>query len=389
MASTGAIGGPAAAGQAQRAASYRVEVIHDWSLARPGWETALATGTATPFQHGAVMDAWYRAMAGRKGLSPLLVTVRDGAGVHALSLALVRYRAGANRVIAFADGGLIDYNAPILGPAAPEDAAGAARLWRAVRRALPAADLLDLRKMPERIGGRPNPFSLLAPLPCALNGNVVRAGDDWNAYHHSLKRTVRKELERSWRVFERHPGAAFRAVTDPAERQRVLAAIEAQQPVRMQSTHKTYVLDEPAAASFYRNLVADAQAGEAVVLTALTAGEEVVAALLGLRWRGDYIMVRISNAEGEWANASPGKIIIDKSMEWLHGHGQREFDFSIGNYDYKRRFGVEPFALIDLVRPLSPLGLWSVLDARTRAWLRGHPQVRGMAQRVRAHVTRG
>lgn len=389
MASTGAIGGPAAAGQAHRAAPYQVEVVHDWSLARPGWEAALATGTATPFQHGAVMDAWYRAMAGRKGLKPLLVTVRDGAGTHALSLALVRYRVGLRRVIAFADGGLIDYNAPILGPAAPEDAAGAARLWRAVRRALPAADLLDLRKMPERIGGRPNPFSLLAPLPCALNGNVVRAGDDWSAYHHSLKRTVRKELERSWRVFERHPGAAFRAITDPAERQRVLAAIEAQQPVRMQSTHKTYVLDEPAAASFYRNLVADALAGEAVVLTALTAGEEVVAALLGLRWRGDYIMVRISNAEGEWANASPGKIIIDKSMEWLHGHGQREFDFSIGNYDYKRRFGVEPIALIDLVRPLSPLGLPGVLDARIRAWLRGHPQVRGMAHRVRTLVTRG
>ena len=386
MASTGAVGRPATAG-ATRQAGYRVDVADTWEAARGDWEAALATGTATPFQHGAVVEAWYRAMAGRPGLAPLVVTVRDGAGTHAMSLALVRLRTGGRRVIAFADLGLIDYNAPVLGPAAPTDAAGAARLWRALRKALPRADLLDLRKMPERIGGRMNPLALLGALPCALNGNVVRTGDDWSAYHHGLKKVVRKELERSWRVFERHEGAAFRPIDDPAERRHVLAAIERQQPVRMQSTHKTYVLDEPGAAAFYRSLVASP--ADTVVLTALTAGEEVVAALLGLRWRGEYIMVRISNAEGAWANASPGRVIIDKSMEWLHGQGQRHFDFSIGNYDYKRRFGVEPIALVDWVRPLSPWGLLGRIDAEARAWVRRHPGLRQALQRLRARVSRG
>nr|WP_246412961.1 GNAT family N-acetyltransferase [Methylobacterium brachythecii] len=236
--------------------------------------------------------------------------------------------------------------------------------------------------MPERIADRPNPLALLGTLPCPLNGNVVRTGDDWNAYHHSLKRTVRKELERAWRVFERHPAAAFRPIDDPAERLHVLRAIEVQQPLRMESTHKTYVLDEPNAAAFYRNLVESPATKDAVILTALTAGEEVVAALLGLHHDGEYIMVRISNAEGVWSNASPGRIIIDKSMEWLHGRGHRHFDFSIGNYDYKRRFGVEPIALVDLVRPLGLRGLPAKAELHARAWLRRHPRARALAERA-------
>lgn len=360
--------GGAATGAFATNRSFTVTIATDWPSAREAWNAALETGVATPFQDGPVVDAWYRAMAGQGGIEPLVVTARARrTGAHAASLALVRTTFGSTRSIGFADLGLIDYNAPILGPAAPRDPAGAAALWRAVRRALPRADVIDLRKMPAHLGGRPNPFALLAgTVPCPLNGNVVETGDDWQAYHHGLKRTVRKELERSWRVFTSHPGARFEAVTDPDARRRVLAAIEEQQPLRMQATGKSYVLDAPSATAFYRNLVEVPSEAGLVTVTALTAGEEVVAGLIGLRNAHDYIMVRISNAEGEWAKASPGKVIIDRSMAFLHGQGYRAFDFSIGDYDYKRRFGVVPTPLVDLVRPLG----WRGLSTACRLWIR-------------------
>ena len=77
------------------------------------------------------------------------------------------------------------------------------------------ADLIRLRKMPVDLDGQPNPLALLdGASPCPLNGNVVTTGDDFDAYRYSLERTVRKELERSWRVFTRDPDAAFQIVTD-------------------------------------------------------------------------------------------------------------------------------------------------------------------------------
>jgi len=366
-----------------RSSQYTVQVSTSWEAARAEWVAAYAAGFATPFQHGAVLDAWFAAMRSRPEIEPLVVTVRDRAShTHALSLALVRTTTGTRRTIGFADLGLIDYNAPILGPAAPQDAEGAERLWRTLRRALPRADLIEFTKMPTEIAGRTNPFARLGALPCALNGNLVRTGDDWPTYHASLKRPVRKELQRSWRVFERHPGAAFTPVVEPTERRRVLAAIEEQQPLRMQSTGKRYSLDAPSAAAFYRNLVAGRPEESPVVFTALTCGDEVVAGLLALHDRGEYIMVRISNAEGAWANASPGRVIIDKSMEWLHGRGHRHFDFSIGNYDYKRRFGVEPVALIDLVQPIGLRGFSTSARAHARHWLSQHPPAHAFVRRL-------
>src|SRR5882762_9630727 len=77
------------------------------------------------------------------------------------------------------------------------------------------ADLIRLRKMPVDLDGKPNPLALLDGAgPCSLNGNIVSTGEDFDAWRYTLERTVRKELERSWRVFTRDPQAAFKIITN-------------------------------------------------------------------------------------------------------------------------------------------------------------------------------
>ena len=72
------------------------------------------------------------------------------------------------------------------------------------------ADLIRLRKVPVDLDGKPNPLALLdAAGPCSLNGNLVTTGEDYDAWRYTLEKTVRKELERSWRVFTRDPAAVL------------------------------------------------------------------------------------------------------------------------------------------------------------------------------------
>ncbi|WP_027173381.1 GNAT family N-acetyltransferase [Methylobacterium sp. 10] len=349
---------------------YAVAIASDWTEHVPGW-----TGAPTPFQDPAWIETWYEALRGRVGLTPLPVTVRDEAtGALALHLPLVIDETGRRRVIAFADLGLTDYNAPLLGPAAPRDHAGALRLWRAIRHALPRADLLSLRKMPAAFADGPNPLSLIrGACPCPLSGNEVRTGEDWDAYHRGLAKTVRKELERSWRVFSREPETTFRIVTDQDEAQRVLEVMARQQEARMRSIGADYRLDETEFDAFYRRLVERGLGRGYAVVSALMAGDEVVAALLGIRDADTYVMIRISNAGEGWSNCSPGRLVIDKTMEALHREGCRSFDFSVGDYDYKRRFGVEPLPLVDLIVPLGWRGLKGAARARLVATLRRYP----------------
>jgi CelD/BcsL family acetyltransferase involved in cellulose biosynthesis len=84
-------------------------------------------------------------------------------------------------------------------------------------------------------------------------------------------------------------------------------------------------------------------------------------------------MVRISNAGEKWSNCSPGRLIIERTMAALHKDGVREFDFSIGNYAYKRRFGVAPLPLVDITAALSWRGVPYVLRDRAARELRRHP----------------
>ena len=366
-----------------RASGFRVEFTRDWKRAKVRWGDL---GNATPFQDWQWLEAWYGAFADIDNVEPLIAIISSAAtSEQAVLLPLIRRMQKGIRIVEPADLDLTDYNAPVLGAAAPRDAKSARAMWKDLRNALRrlpgGADLIRLRKMPVETDGRPNPLALLdAAGPCALNGNVVTTGDDFDAWRFTLERTVRKELERSWRVFTRDPAAAFRIVSDKDEALRVLSTMETQQGDRMQHLGLNFVLNDETYAAFYRNLVGANVGNGYAVLSALTVGDEVVATLLGIRQGARYVMVRISNAGEKWSNCSPGRLIIERTMAALHKDGIRQFDFSIGNYAYKRRFGVARIPLIDLTAALSWRGLPYALRDRAARWLRSHPQ---LAERVK------
>src|SRR5882757_6587803 len=155
-----------------RAAGFRVEWTRDWKQAVARWNDG---GTSTPFQHPQWLDAWSGAFAGVDGVEPLIAVITDAAtGEQAVLLPLIRRLQKGIRIVEFADLDLTDYNAPLLGGAAPRDAKAARALWRdlkaALRRLPGGADLMRLRKMPVELGLRPNPLALLdGASPCSLN----------------------------------------------------------------------------------------------------------------------------------------------------------------------------------------------------------------------------
>ena len=377
--------GQVAARSTRRAVGFRVELVRDWQQAVARWHDI---SPSTPFQHPQWYDAWYAAFADAEGVDPLIAVVTDAStGEPAALLPLILRRQDDIAIVEFADLDLTDYNAPILGCAAPRDAGAARAMWRsllgALRRMSDRPDLIRLRKVPVDLDGEPNPIALLdAAGPCSLNGNLVTTGEDYDAWRYTLEKTVRKELERSWRVFTRDPAASFAIITETSEALRILSATEVQQGTRMQSLGRNYVLNEETSAAFYRNLVRDGVGSGYALVSALKVGDEVVATLLGIRTGSRYVMIRISNAGEKWSNCSPGRLIIERTMAALHRDGVREFDFSVGNYAYKRRFGVTCLPLLDISAALSWRGWPFALRDRAVGTLRNHPQLDARLRRV-------
>jgi CelD/BcsL family acetyltransferase involved in cellulose biosynthesis len=364
---------------------FRVEFVRDWKQAASRWDGA---GHATAFQHRHWLAAWYGAF---DTVSPLIAIISDTATDRQVALVPLIHRVQqGTRIVEFADLDLTDYNAPILGFGAPPDAMDS-RAWcqallAALRRLPDGVDLIRLRKMPTNVDGKPNPLASLGRIgSCSLNGNLIVIGDDFEVYRASIKRM---QLPRSWRVFSRNPGATFRIIDNVDEALTLIDTTDAQQQARMQRLGLPFNLNDESRARFYRDLARRGVGEGYVIATALMCGQEIVATVLGIRQGTTFVFLRISNAGKRWANCSPSRLIIERTMAALHQDGIRKFDLSIGNYAFKRRFGAAQFPLTDASIALGWRGIPYALRDRAAQALRRHPWLAERVARALGRLSR-
>ncbi|MET4296050.1 CelD/BcsL family acetyltransferase involved in cellulose biosynthesis [Bradyrhizobium sp. LB8.2] len=355
-----------------------VDFVRDWRHAA----SRLNAGHRTAFQHGYWLGAWYKAF---HDLAPLIALISDAAtGRDIAVVPMISHLRRGIRIVEFADFGVSDNNAPILALDAALDAAATDAIGKALidaLRALPDRfDLLRLKKMPAHVGGNPNPLASLGRIgSCSLNGNLVLTGDDYEDYQASIKRM---QMPRCWRVFSRHGGARFEVATDVARARELLDVMDVQQQARMQKLGSRFVLNDETHAQFYREIARQGVADGYAVISALVCDEAIVATTLGVRFGATYFLLRISHASNSWSSCSPGLLVTECTMAALHAEGVRRFDLSIGNQDYKRRFGAEPVPLTDVSVALSWRGMPFALRDHAAQGLRRHPRLAVLAARA-------
>jgi CelD/BcsL family acetyltransferase involved in cellulose biosynthesis len=152
----------------QPRARYRVSIGNDWSAANWPWRA----GLSTPFQRGEWLGAFYQSLVLHEpDMLPLIAHVTDGDGIPAFHLPLICRSVGALQVVEFADLNMTDFNAPLLGPAAPRNPADALEAWKAVKRALPSCDEVghvEIATQPTRWKpGRPSSARCRPAMRCA------------------------------------------------------------------------------------------------------------------------------------------------------------------------------------------------------------------------------
>ncbi len=349
---------------------------------------------ASPFHSLAWLRAWYDTLGRSDGRRPVLVGVRRrDTGRDVALLPLCSQRVWGLRLVEFADATVVDYNLPIVSadwaPGAddpspsPQCRAHAGELWQAVRRALePRHDAVRLQKMPGRSldDARPlaNPLVLGMPvLDSPMFGNQVDVAGDWDAWRHSLNKRVRKEFERSWRVFTRSPDARFERITDPTQALKVFDELEALQSRRMQHLGDGYRLDRPGYRGFYRRVLTEGLADGSVVLTALRDGDRLAAAQLGVSNGQRYVALRLATGGEEWKHCSPGRLSCERTGHHLHAQGLRWMDFGIGDYFHKDIFQGTHIPLHDACESLSWRGVpW----VRAWHWRQARKQARKAAE---------
>jgi CelD/BcsL family acetyltransferase involved in cellulose biosynthesis len=328
---------------------FRVELCANWDAYISIRNTIEYDWVSTPFQTAQWIQSWVSTIGAEPHVRPLPVIVYETAINRPIMLLPLVLNSALNKIEPV-DLGMSDYNAPIVARDLELTQREMQEIWRAIKKILPPHNMVLITKIPAQMQNETNPLYIFKSADKSpLNGNILYIKATWHDYHWGLERTFRKELERSWRVFEKHDQARFENITDTDQALHILYELEAQQAARMSALGEDYLLDEPSITDFYRDLVRQGITNQSVRLTALVAGDEIVAALLGVAHNATLSMVRLSTGDKKWSNCSPGRLLIYKTMEFMHTQSFDTFDFTIGDYAYKRRMGAQFVPLCNIV----------------------------------------
>jgi CelD/BcsL family acetyltransferase involved in cellulose biosynthesis len=253
------------------------------------------------------------------------------------------------------DGGVSDYNAPILfdGAATIEPRL----LIRKLRAALPAIDAVMLDKMPAQAA---HPLAIRPrKANCAYE---IDLSTTWEAYFATQRHRPKDSRRKRRRLAELGP-VRFLVAQSELERERIFHAMIAQKTRRYLEKNGIDGFDRPGYRAYFREMTTALHPRGHVHLSALEVGGELVATHWGLVANGRFYCLMLAFADGAAARYSPASLLVEELIAWSFGHGLRTFDLGVGEAEWKRLFGAKRTPLTQHHEAVTPLG-WAYLNAR-------------------------
>lgn len=341
-----------------------IAIHHRLEDVEPVWRQLEQGGDCTAFQSFDWLAAWCRHVGPLSLTQPAIVVGRHASGT--LFIFPLAVTPGAVRRLTWLGSDLCDYNGPLLAKACAAQLTGFPDLWREICRRLQSDartrhDLVELSKMPERIGdqgGQANPFMALSTNLNPSNAYVTDLFGTWNEYYDakrssSTRRRDRSKLKRLNEIGE----VRFVTPQDRGEIERSVDTLIEQKSRSFARMGVANMFARPGWSVFFTAVAADERTRELVHVSRLDVGSCWAAVNLGLKFRGSYYHVLASYDDGETSRFGAGAAHLRELLRYSVEHGLKHFDFTIGDERYKREWSDRTIMLYDHVAAASVRGL--------------------------------
>jgi CelD/BcsL family acetyltransferase involved in cellulose biosynthesis len=338
---------------APNAAKVAISVFGDLATIEPDWRLFEQTADRTAFQAFDWIAKWQTHIGSRRGAVPAIVTGRAPDGTLLFLLPLAVEPGRLTRRLTWLASELCDYNAPLLAPSFPETNLDWTALWPLIVKAIRSGrhlrfDLIDLQKMPERVGDQPNPMLTLGVTRHPDDAHVATLGSDWDSFYRtkrssSTRKVQRKHLNR----LADHGALDFVDSREPAEITRTLDTLMEQKRRALTRIGVGDMFARPGMRDFYLAVAHDPNMAGWVHVSRLDIGPDVGATSVGLLHAGRYYLILSSYNDGPLSNHGPGRAHLHELLRYAIEHGFGEFDFTIGNEPYKLDWSDIRVALYD------------------------------------------
>jgi CelD/BcsL family acetyltransferase involved in cellulose biosynthesis len=305
------------------------------------------------FQCADILELQCDTFAAARGLELFFVAIlgHDGEPLALIPLSI----AGGQRlrVLKFLDGGLSDYNAPVVFPPVVNwDLTTVYAIWAGLRKLLPAFDVAVFDRMPDFVGDLPNPLSRLSTSESPESGHAMTLSGTWRDFAAKLPRG--RTLRYTRRLSELGT-LTFEAAETVEQYDVFVEALIRQKRQRDLEIHGLASLDRPGYCAYLRRARGFIYPSGPVCLQALKINDTIIAAIFGYVV-GRRFIPEIRSFDGEWRGYSPGRIAINNAVEWCFSKGLDVFDFGIGDEAYKDEYCDLRLVLRKAVIPTTALG---------------------------------
>jgi CelD/BcsL family acetyltransferase involved in cellulose biosynthesis len=320
---------------------FQITVTSDFSTLTELWPTMSQAGLgahaprAYVFQCREFIEVWLRTIGAAKRVEPAFVLVCDQCSQPLMLLPLGIERRGGVRVVRMLDGGVSDYNAPILFVGASRLDENATReIWRRVCEALPAFDVVILEKVPAVVVDMPNPIRLIVSEREANSGHVVTLSGTADEFSRSRNPDFRDSSRKRRRLAELGP-VRFLIGAEGKEADRILETLVRQKARRYLETRGVNGFDRPGAREYFKKMTTALLPSGHVHISACFVGDEIIATHWGFVAANRFYWIMPAYEGGVWSKYSAGRLLMEELISWAYGEGLAVFDLGIGDEPYK------------------------------------------------------
>jgi CelD/BcsL family acetyltransferase involved in cellulose biosynthesis len=337
--------------------SFNVRVSEKLADFADLWPSTSRSGTIHGYalQCSDVLQVWCNTIGKATGIDPLFVAVLDEMNRPILLLPFCIARSRGMRVLRFLDGGICDYNAPILfQPMRTWDRGSVKELWRELVRALPRFDIAMLDKMPAEIYGVPNPFIGLDVEPYRSSGHLRHITGTWEEYAES-RLPYKRESVAQRRRLAKLGKLNFLVAESSSDRKRILEAMMRQKAQRYIETRGKNPIKREVEQFYIAMAERFTWPGPSLV-AALELNGTTLATNWGLVFNNRFLGLVTSFEGGDWKRYSPGKLLLEDLLKWAFNNGIKVFDFGIGDEGYKLGYSDQSILVYQADIPVTLIG---------------------------------
>lgn len=342
------------------------------------WRDFESVALSSPYQ---CLD-WYECWLGTAGRAreefPLIVEAFDAEGTLTLVLPLVVVRRGPMTIARFPGDKHANANFPLIHPdiVLTEEAIGA--LFARLAELAPEIDVYWFDALPAEWNGKANPLLHASRSPHAATGSVIDLRFDHVNSRPSRGRSSHRKLIKL--------GARVRRVKGQAEVNAAMAAFFDQKSAWFRDRRLPDAFGHLGVAAFLTELFNRTE-GVAELYTLDLEGEPVAVAGLLVTAGRACLMFISHDGRHRLTRLGLGTHLIRSLIQLMRDREIAQFDFGLGDAEYKRLLGAETERFFVSAQPVTAKGRVAAIAlltaSRAKALIKASPKLFMVAQRAR------